>query len=127
MRLRRSSLRVLTSSAPRLSWCTALTPMAQCAWSKNFGAPVDKPSMFHFISWKTEFEISGRGEGQVKSKKVKGKRKDFAPSFAFLLFPFALIGGGQGRNRTADAGLFRAALYQLSYLAEARKTLQYRN
>jgi hypothetical protein len=26
--------------------------------------------------------------------------------------------GGQGRNRTADAGLFRAALYQLSYLAE---------
>jgi hypothetical protein len=27
--------------------------------------------------------------------------------------------GGQGRNRTADAGLFRAALYQLSYLAIA--------
>ena len=27
------------------------------------------------------------------------------------------INGGQGRNRTADAGLFRAALYQLSYLA----------
>jgi hypothetical protein len=25
--------------------------------------------------------------------------------------------GGQGRSRTADAGLFRAALYQLSYLA----------
>lgn len=25
--------------------------------------------------------------------------------------------GGQGRTRTADAGLFRAALYQLSYLA----------
>ncbi len=25
--------------------------------------------------------------------------------------------GGQGRIRTADAGLFRAALYQLSYLA----------
>ncbi len=28
-------------------------------------------------------------------------------------------GGGQGRNRTADASLFRAALYQLSYLAVA--------
>jgi hypothetical protein len=27
------------------------------------------------------------------------------------------IFGGQGRDRTADAGLFRAALYQLSYLA----------
>jgi hypothetical protein len=35
----------------------------------------------------------------------------------FFLLPFAL-NGGQGRNRTADAGLFRAALYQLSYLAE---------
>src|ERR1700683_223399 len=29
----------------------------------------------------------------------------------------ALECGGQGRNRTADASLFRAALYQLSYLA----------
>src|ERR1019366_1869807 len=29
----------------------------------------------------------------------------------------ALKCGGQGRNRTADASLFRAALYQLSYLA----------
>ena len=29
--------------------------------------------------------------------------------------------GGQGRNRTADAGLFRAALYQLSYLASSEK------
>src|SRR5690349_6764372 len=28
-----------------------------------------------------------------------------------------LESGGQGRNRTADASLFRAALYQLSYLA----------
>ena len=27
------------------------------------------------------------------------------------------LSGGQGRNRTADASLFRAALYQLSYLA----------
>jgi hypothetical protein len=28
-----------------------------------------------------------------------------------------MLNGGQGRNRTADASLFRAALYQLSYLA----------
>ncbi len=27
--------------------------------------------------------------------------------------------GGQGRTRTADASLFRAALYHLSYLAGA--------
>jgi hypothetical protein len=32
-------------------------------------------------------------------------------------FPDFWWSGGQGRNRTADAGLFRAALYQLSYLA----------
>ncbi len=31
--------------------------------------------------------------------------------------------GGQGRNRTADAGLFRAALYQLSYLATVASAL----
>jgi hypothetical protein len=29
--------------------------------------------------------------------------------------------GGQGRNRTADASLFRAALYQLSYLATSNR------
>ncbi len=29
----------------------------------------------------------------------------------------SLKDGGQGRNRTADASLFRAALYRLSYLA----------
>ena len=28
--------------------------------------------------------------------------------------------GGQGRNRTADASLFRAALYRLSYLATSQ-------
>ena len=32
-------------------------------------------------------------------------------------FPMLEIYGGQGRNRTADASLFRAALYRLSYLA----------
>jgi hypothetical protein len=31
--------------------------------------------------------------------------------------------GGQGRNRTADASLFRAALYQLSYLATEQESL----
>ena len=30
-----------------------------------------------------------------------------------------LKNGGQGRNRTADASLFRAALYRLSYLANS--------
>ena len=33
------------------------------------------------------------------------------------------LNGGQGRNRTADASLFRAALYQLSYLATERESL----
>ena len=31
------------------------------------------------------------------------------------------LDGGQGRNRTADASLFRAALYRLSYLAARRR------
>ncbi len=31
--------------------------------------------------------------------------------------------GGQGRSRTADASLFRAALYHLSYLATFRNPL----
>ena len=35
----------------------------------------------------------------------------------FAISANLLINGGQGRNRTADASLFRAALYQLSYLA----------
>jgi hypothetical protein len=35
----------------------------------------------------------------------------------FWLLLSLLECGGQGRNRTADASLFRAALYQLSYLA----------
>jgi hypothetical protein len=33
--------------------------------------------------------------------------------------------GGQGRNRTADASLFRAALYRLSYLAAGRRNSQF--
>ena len=33
--------------------------------------------------------------------------------------------GGQGRNRTADASLFRAALYRLSYLAARRRNLEF--
>ncbi len=33
--------------------------------------------------------------------------------------------GGQGRNRTADASLFRAALYRLSYLAIGLRKLEF--
>ena len=40
-----------------------------------------------------------------------------AGSFSRENLEVGVIIGGQGRNRTADAGLFRAALYQLSYLA----------
>ena len=47
---------------------------------------------------------------------MRGKKGEpwLFPDSLFLLVRFD---GGQGRNRTADAGLFRAALYQLSYLA----------
>src|SRR5713226_568 len=83
-RSQRSSLRVLTFSAQRRSWCTALIPMARCAWSKNFGGPVDQPSTFHFIFWKTEFEISGRDEAKAKGK---SKKEKLLPRLIFLL-PF---------------------------------------
>jgi hypothetical protein len=42
--------------------------------------------------------------------------KEFYP-FTIYYSRFTAVWCGQGRNRTADAGLFRAALYQLSYLA----------
>src|SRR6266849_7449743 len=81
MRLRRFSLRVLTFSGRQLSWCTALMPTARCAWSKNFAAPVDMPSTFHFISWKIEFEISGRGERQ-KSEGQRARAKSEESSYS---------------------------------------------
>jgi hypothetical protein len=43
------------------------------------------------------------------------------PSLFVLCAPLKRC-GGQGRNRTADASLFRAALYHLSYLATSRGT-----
>ena len=39
------------------------------------------------------------------------------PKFGQAMMLSDCKNGGQGRNRTADASLFRAALYQLSYLA----------
>src|SRR5258708_37289498 len=99
----RFSLRVLTYSARQPSWCTALMLTARCAWSKNFAAPAGTPSTFRFISWKIEFEISGRDE----SKRAKGKeRREFLLPLHFALCSLLV---GQERNRTADAGLFRAA------------------
>ena len=43
---------------------------------------------------------------------VRTPADDQMPSCKLLI-----LNGGQGRNRTADASLFRAALYRLSYLA----------
>ena len=34
-----------------------------------------------------------------------------------LFINWLIINGGQGRNRTADTGIFNPLLYQLSYLA----------
>jgi hypothetical protein len=49
----------------------------------------------------------------MANSKVKSARK---PIWFLAGISFG-INGGQGRNRTADASLFRAALYRLSYLA----------
>ena len=40
-----------------------------------------------------------------------------SPETNMRAIELTMLDGGQGRNRTADASLFRAALYQLSYLA----------
>jgi hypothetical protein len=53
----------------------------------------------------------------MKKGKGPGEGAKTLFSFTLPLDPFPLRFGGQGRSRTADAGLFRAALYQLSYLA----------
>ena len=94
--------------------------------------------MFRSICSKKESGVIGSGEIKAKGKSKRQKKLDGGPVLSscvsagsdFYLFNFAFyldLDGGQGRNRTADAGLFRAALYQLSYLAITGKTLQYRN
>ena len=47
---------------------------------------------------------TGRNEGGIKKKNRRELR-------------FRKIGGGQGRDRTGDTGIFSPLLYQLSYLA----------
>lgn len=68
-----------------------------------------------------------RRQGEYRRKQVRvigapgeisARRNLRALKFsAFAVLRLFEIWCGQGRNRTADAGLFRAALYQLSYLA----------
>ena len=56
--------------------------------------------------------------GEGVPGKLKLHISQAASTFIYYLrFTIYAFFGGQGRNRTADAGLFRAALYQLSYLA----------
>ena len=66
---------------------------------KRAARPAAKPASASTMS--TELEPNGTNWNQIRQL---GARK-------------LLNNGGQGRNRTADASLFRAALYQLSYLA----------
>lgn len=47
-------------------------------------------------------------QGEAPTKKAERKGSAFR------------IGGGQGRNRTADTGIFNPLLYRLSYLANGR-------
>lgn len=56
---------------------------------------------------------------KVKSKEINVRVVRLNKCSVLAIAKFVENNGGQGRNRTADAGLFRAALYQLSYLAMA--------
>src|SRR2546428_9143660 len=99
-------------SAPQRLWSILAMPMAPCGWLKNCAAPGVRPSMSLSSSSRTESDAIGNDD--------LGKGKNLLLCllpFTFCLFPWMF--GGQGRNRTADAGLFRAALYQLSYLARS--------
>jgi hypothetical protein len=77
------------------------------------------------VSWDQQHtsvnvEVVGTSDAKVKMRetdvRVLYAHEIFTRSFAAGKL---VKNGGQGRNRTADAGLFRAALYQLSYLAVA--------
>src|SRR5437763_13188449 len=89
-------------SAQQRSWCTALTPTARCAWLKSYGAREDKPIIFPLIFWKSASETSGHGEG-AKSEGQRAKTFDLLCTLPSAFCAF----GGQGRNRIADASLFR--------------------
>lgn|GEM_PF-5821014 len=106
---------------------TSLTPIRT-----ELKSVKDLPTLNHrslrstiaFIS----FSSGQRAKGQGRRAKSEGQRARGALRFALTALLFAGNGGGQGRDRTADAGLFRAALYQLSYLARGeKKSVQYRN
>ena len=51
-------------------------------------------------------------------RSATGKNLGHKKSQAFLPNPL-ILNGGQGRNRTADTGIFNPLLYQLSYLAKS--------
>ena len=60
------------------------------------------------------FDVQGRTQSRLdkfeKGKNEKGKSATFASALV------AYWNGAQGRNRTADTGIFNPLLYQLSYL-----------
>ena len=60
------------------------------------------------------FTVQGRTQSRFgkfeKGKNEKGKSAMFASAL------LAYWNGAQGRNRTADTGIFNPLLYQLSYL-----------
>ena len=60
------------------------------------------------------FTVQGRTQSRFgkfeKGKNEKGKSATFASAL------LACWNGAQGRNRTADTGIFNPLLYQLSYL-----------
>ena len=64
----------------------------------------------------------GQQAGDTSSLSQRALRSNpIVGPYVFASATVVVIIGGQGRNRTADAGLFRAALYQLSYLASGEK------
>ena len=71
------------------------------------------PEMWDLLSGILQSAVTHGLRGRVHSKKLERNGSGKCSRAAQPLEN----NGGQGRNRTADASLFRAALYQLSYLA----------
>ena len=72
-----------------------------------------KPDGYHGYHERSRDEV-----GLQVDSKVGSRQESSVAGLRSQVFETGKVkSGGQGRNRTADASLFRAALYRLSYLA----------
>ncbi len=87
---------------------------------------LDLKSLLRTVTQKTKVKLAQHVKELVLTPGNRDGEDVYEVSGEWELLPekkCVILYGGQGRNRTADASLFRAALYQLSYLATERERL----